>query len=142
MNKTDKIKLSVLVIFTFLVAALISLSFGFFVGKSTTQGNVVYWIFKGIMVGWIALEAVLLAISGHVRKHLPIMVTGLALQGIPALMRIGFVRLGRPYIGIIIVCSIILLIFISASVLFGIGSDISKRAEDRAKPSSNAGKYN
>ncbi len=137
MKKSIQYKVLSTIILLFI--ALLSLSFGFFVAKNRTDGNVAYWIFKIIAVSWLVIECITLWLpSSNFGKLFPITFVGVFAQGIPALMRIGWTGENpRVPIALIYVCSILMFIFIVFSLLFSISNKSFKKAENRAKPSSN-----
>lgn len=137
MNKFIKAKIAVVILLIYLGVFALSLVFGLLIGKSQTQGNTAYWVFKIICLSWLVLSMLSLLIWKNFGKHIPFFFTGVLIQAIPALLRIGFASKNEVSIVFIILAAVLMFIILIPALIFGIGSDISKQAEDRAKPSSN-----
>ncbi len=137
MKKSLQYRIISMIIIIFI--ALISLSFGFFVARSRTEGNVAYWVFKCIAVLWLVVEGITLWLpSANFGKLFPITIVAVLSQGIPALMRIGWTGdTPKVPVALIYVCAIVMFVFLITSVLFSLSNKTFKADEDRAKPSSN-----
>ena len=55
----DSLKYKLFVTFCLMFVALLSLSFGFFVGASRTNGNIAYWVFKSIAIIYLVVLLIL-----------------------------------------------------------------------------------
>ena len=137
MNKFIKAKIAVVILITYLGVFALSLVFGLLIGKSQTQGNTAYWVFKIICLSWLVINMLSLLIGKNFGKNIPVFFTSILVQAIPALLRIGFASKNEVSIVFIILAGVLLFLILVPTLIFGIGSDISKQAEDRAKPSSN-----
>lgn len=135
----DTIKYKLLSSFIMFFALLVSLSFSLFVGKQATDGNIAYWVFKIIALVWIV--AIIIGIwlqDANFSKLLPLAIISIIVQGIPAFLRIGWAKEHKVIIGLVYLFAIVMFILMIFSLLFGISNKRFKKAEDKAKPSSNA----
>ena len=136
----DSLKYKLFVTFGLLFITLLSLSFGFFVGSSRTDGNVAYWIFKSIAILYLVVIMILLWLKNNkVGRLLPLSLIGLVIQLIPVLLRIGWTgETPKVPVALIYIAAILMFILICISILLSISSNKFSKDEDRAKPSSNS----
>ena len=136
----DSLKYKLFVTFGLLFITLLSLSFGFFVGSSRTDGNVAYWIFKSIAILYLVVIIVLVWLKNNkVGKLLPLSLIGFVIQLIPILLRVGWTgETPKVPVALIYIAAIVMFILVSFSMLLSISSNKFSKDEDRAKPSSNS----
>ena len=136
----DSLKYKLFVTFILVFITLLSLSFGFFVGSSRTDGNVAYWIFKSIAILYLVYLIILVWFkNSRVWKMLPISVIGFIMQLIPILLRIGWTGENpKVPVAFIYISAILMFILIAMSILLSISANKFSKDEDRAKPSSNS----
>ena len=136
----DSFKYKLFVTFGLLFITLLSLSFGFFVGSSRTDGNVAYWIFKAIAILYLVVIIALIWFKNNkVGKLMPLSVIGIIIQLIPILLRIGWTGDNpKVPVALIYIAAIVMFILVSFSILLSISSNKFSKDEDRAKPSSNS----
>ena len=142
MSDSSKYKILVFVCINFL--ALLSLSTGFLLGPARTEGNVVFWVFKGITVAFLVFTGVLALLkSSTFSKMSPIVESALLAQLIPTLCRIGWTG-EEPEVPILVLylCAILTFVAIVVAVFFAISHKAFKEAEDKAIPSSNSNETN
>lgn len=135
----DTIKYKLLSSFIMFFALLVSLSFPFFVGTKSVDGNVTYWVFKVIALVWIL--AIIVGIwlqNANFSKLFPLAIISIIVQGIPAFLRIGWANEHKVMVGLVYLFAIVMFILMIFSLLFAISNKRFKKAEDKAKPSSNA----
>ena len=126
--------------FMVLFVMLISILFAFLVAPARTTGNVVYWVFKGICLAWLAAMIVLLWLrKTNFSKFVPPVLMAIVAQIVPSFSRIGFKGETPAVPGmVIIISSLVLFILFSVMMLMLISYDKFKKDEDRAIPSSNS----
>lgn len=133
------IKYKLLVTFIFIFIMGLSLSFGFVFNK-TTNGNVGYWVFKGITLAFMAVVLIGAWVSkGGFSKIFPLSIIAVLSQILPVFIRIGFTK-ENPAVTItaIYICAFVLFVMIAFGVLMSISHNKFKEDEDRAQNSSNA----
>ena len=133
------IKYKLLVTFVLVFIMGLSLSFGFVFNK-TTNGNVGYWVFKGITLAFLAVVLIGAWVSkGGFSKIFPLSIIAVLSQILPVFIRIGYTSENpAATIPAIYICSIVLFVMIAFATLMSISHNKFKADEDRAQDSSNA----
>ena len=142
MSDSSKYKILVFVCINFL--ALLSLSTGFLLGPARTDGNIAFWVFKGIAVAFLVVTSVLTLLkSSTFSKMSPVVESAVLLQVVPTLCRIGWTG-DEPKVPVLILylCAILTFVAIVVAIFFLISHKTFKEAEDRAIPSSNTPETN
>ena len=133
----DGMKYRFLACVVFVFFAAISLSFGFLIGKASTEGNVAYWVFKGICVGWLVILAIGVLLSkGGFSRYFPLALSGLVAQIFPLFLRIGWKVNHQPSIAAIYICAILLFLLVVINLFYAFAHQRFTKDENRAKPSS------
>lgn len=137
--KKNEMKYKILVTMVFLFIIILSLSFGFFVAKDRTNGNVAYWVFKIIAILLLVIQGTIVWVkNASFSKIFPNSIVALIAQFLPILMRIGWYGEDKNVpVGLIYFNAIILFIMIALSILYSISHSQFKQQEDKAKHSSN-----
>ena len=135
----DSLKYKLFVTFCLMFVALLSLSFGFFVGASRTNGNIAYWVFKSIAIIYLVVLLILVWTRNSISNILALSVGGIIIQLVPLLLRIGYIG-EQPAVPVLVIyiAAILMFVILVSSILFSISSNKFKHDEDRAKPSSNS----
>lgn len=134
-NYSNRYKLVATVGLFFIIA--ISLMFSFLVGTKQVNGNVFYWIFKGVAIASLVAIVVLIWLkNASFHKYFPLTLIAILYQGIPALCRIHNSKGNIPTAMYFIVI-ILTFLFVVAALLYGVSNDQFKDAENKAKNSSN-----
>jgi len=124
----------------FLIFVLtISTMFAFLIAPKAVDGNVAYWIFKGLALASIVGELVFLFTkNASFHKYFPVSIALILYQGVPALMRIGYVKDKTAVpVGFIFLGVILTFMILGVVMLYALSSDQFKEAEQKAKHSSN-----
>lgn len=133
----DGMKFRFLGCFVLFFFAALSLSFGFLVGRASTEGNTAYWVFKIICVGWLVLDAVGILVSkGGFTRYFPLVITSLSAQIFPIFLRIGWKANHEPSLAAIYICGIILFLLIAISLFYTFAHQRFQSDVNKAKPSS------
>lgn len=133
----ESMKYRLLGSFVLLFFAGLFLSFGFVVGRASTEGNVAFWVFKGIAVGFLAILAIaMLVTKGGFSIYFPLAIAGFASQIFPIFLRIGWKANHKVSIAALYICGVLLFLLIATSLLYTFAHQRFAKDENSAKKSS------